>query len=100
MKKYSPKKAAEEKNKSFFKNKTVFLLFLGISILAFLLPLVISPTLWQVNNKQMAATTSISPLIFGTNLGLFNSSDSFFSPQIQSLVKQMHIQLIRFPISN
>ena len=39
-----------------------------------------------------------SPLIFGTNLGLFDNHDQFLtSPNVQTLMKQMHVQIVRMP---
>jgi hypothetical protein len=45
----------------------------------------------QVANK-------LSPLIFGTNLGLFTSSDQVITSQgTQTLMQQMHVQIVRMP---
>lgn len=45
------------------------------------------------------ASTAVSPLIFGTNLGLFNSSDQFLtSSATRALMQQMHVRIIRMPV--
>ncbi|MBV9227799.1 MAG: hypothetical protein JOZ18_00705 [Chloroflexi bacterium] len=42
---------------------------------------------------------SVSPLIFGTNLSLFNSSDQVLnSANIRAQLQQMHFRIIRMPI--
>lgn len=39
-----------------------------------------------------------SPLLFGTNLGLFNSNDQFLtSDTTRQMVQQMHIRMVRIP---
>ncbi len=44
------------------------------------------------------ANAGTSPLIFGTNLGLFNSGDQFISSaETQALMQQMHIKIVRVP---
>ena len=44
------------------------------------------------------ANAGTSPLIFGTNLGLFNSGDQVItSTATQTLMQQMHIKIIRVP---
>ena len=50
--------------------------------------------------SQNAASLNVSPLIFGTNLGLFNDRDLFLTHKVQSEVQQLHVQIIRFPIRN
>jgi hypothetical protein len=43
--------------------------------------------------------TSISPYIFGTNLGLFDSHDQVLSSATtQSLLQSLHVQMIRIPV--
>lgn len=43
--------------------------------------------------------TPVSPLIFGTNLGLFTSNDQVLtSPTARSLLQQMHMRIIRMPL--
>ncbi len=45
-----------------------------------------------------AGKQSPSPLLFGTNLGLFNSSDQFLtSDTTRQLMQQMHVQIVRIP---
>lgn len=47
---------------------------------------------------KIQASTGTSPLIFGTNLGLFNGSDQFItSTTTQTLMQQMHIKIVRVP---
>src|SRR5579884_2359966 len=47
---------------------------------------------------KIQASTGTSPLIFGTNLGLFNSSDQFItSTTTQTLMQQMHVKIVRVP---
>ena len=42
---------------------------------------------------------SVSPLIFGTNMGLFNSQDQVLtSAPTRTLLQQIHIQIIRMPV--
>lgn len=44
------------------------------------------------------ANAGTSPLIFGANLGLFNSGDQFISStETQALMQQMHIKIVRMP---
>ncbi|GAC1402926.1 MAG: hypothetical protein NVSMB49_19680 [Ktedonobacteraceae bacterium] len=41
---------------------------------------------------------SVSPLLFGTNLGLFDSKDQVItSPMTQTLLQQIHTQIVRMP---
>jgi hypothetical protein len=43
--------------------------------------------------------TPVSPLLFGTNLGLFNSNDQVLtSSTARSLLQQMHMRIIRMPL--
>jgi len=48
------------------------------------------------------ATTSTqvpSPLLFGTNLGLFNANDQFLtSDTTRQMMQQMHVRIIRIPV--
>jgi hypothetical protein len=47
---------------------------------------------------KIQASAGTSPLIFGTNLGLFNSGDQFItSTTTQALMQQMHIKIVRVP---
>lgn len=44
-------------------------------------------------------TTTISPLLFGTNLGLFNGNDQVLrSEPTRTLLQQMHTRIIRMPV--
>jgi hypothetical protein len=50
------------------------------------------------NPTKIQAGAGASPLVFGTNLGLFNSSDQFItSTATQTLMQQMHIKIVRMP---
>src|SRR5437588_1903828 len=43
--------------------------------------------------------TPVSPLLFGTNLGLFNNNDQVLtSSTARSLLQQMHMHIIRMPL--
>lgn len=45
------------------------------------------------------ASTPVSPLLFGTNLGLFDSSDQVLnSVATRSALQQMHLQIVRMPV--
>lgn len=59
-----------------------------------------SPT--QKAQKQIPTPVSKqppSPLLFGTNLGLFNSDDQFLTSDVtRQLVQQMHVQIVRIPV--
>jgi hypothetical protein len=56
------------------------------------------------NSAQTSATTllltqPVSPLLFGTNMGLFNSNDQVLtSATTRSLLQQMHTRIIRMPV--
>lgn len=55
-------------------------------------PLVPAPTNTSANN-------GVSPLLFGTNLGLFDSSDQVVtSATTRALLQQMHTKIIRMPL--
>ena len=58
-----------------------------------------SNTTKTVVPQATQATVSVSPLLFGTNLGLFDSKDQVItSPATQALLQQMHTQIIRMPV--
>jgi len=45
-----------------------------------------------------AATSTVSPLIFGTNIGLFDEHDQVVTSQnVQDMMKKMHVQIMRMP---
>ncbi len=45
-----------------------------------------------------AATSAVSPLIFGTNIGLFDQHDQVVTSQnVQDMMKQLHVQIVRMP---
>ncbi len=72
--------------------------FLILIILIVIFPLILSATEKQQQYRQQAAST-VSPLIFGTNLTLNDASDQFLtSAQTRSALQQIHVQIIRMPI--
>lgn len=56
------------------------------------------------NTSQTSATTlslaqPVSPLLFGTNMGLFNSNDQLLtSATSRTMLQQMHTRIIRMPV--
>ena len=56
------------------------------------------------NTSQTSATTlsltqPVSPLLFGTNMGLFNSNDQLLtSATTRTMLQQMHTRIIRMPV--
>lgn len=64
----------------------------------------VSPSVSPAPSTSITPGPSVSPppttgaMICGTNLGLFNSSDSFLTASVQNLTKQLHVGLIRMPI--
>jgi hypothetical protein len=99
----------------------IFLPFLMIASLA-LLVILLGSILWVVINtvssgsanrahstggainlaptaQPTGANIPVSPLLFGTNLGLFTGNDQILtSPTARNLLLQMHIQIIRMPL--
>jgi len=78
-----------------------------------LVVLVIGTGTWYILNKPQGQTghtttqtvtttqknTAISPLLFGTNLGLFNGNDQVLrSEPTRTLLQQMHTRIIRMPV--
>ncbi len=48
--------------------------------------------------KSTPVNTSVSPLIFGTNMGLFNANDQVLtSGPTRSALQQLHIRIVRIP---
>src|SRR5579875_3323905 len=46
-----------------------------------------------------SSTQAPSPLLFGTNLGLFNANDQFLtSDTTRQMMQQMHVRIIRIPV--
>jgi hypothetical protein len=86
------------KKKTSISNNKLFIFPLIFTLLA------LTGTIIIVHQKQIltqnAASLNVSPLIFGTNLGLFNDGDLFLTHKVQSEVQQLHVQIIRFPIRN
>jgi hypothetical protein len=53
----------------------------------------------QPTINRTPVSRAISPLIFGTNLGLFNSHDQILtSATTRTLLQQIHTQIIRMPV--
>lgn len=51
------------------------------------------------NNGLQLASTAVSPLLFGTNMGLFNTNDQVLtSATTRSALQQMHVQIMRMPM--
>ena len=50
-------------------------------------------------NKTPKAASTVSPLIFGTNLGLYDASDQFLtSAATRQQMKNIHVSIVRMPI--
>lgn len=81
-----------------------------ILLITALVVLVIGGSTWYFLNKPQEHTTlptatatpknnTISPLLFGTNLGLFNANDQVLrSEPTRALLQQMHPRIIRMPV--
>jgi hypothetical protein len=51
------------------------------------------------SGSQVTPNTPVSPLLFGTNLGLFNSDDQVLrSTTTRDLLRQIHTRIIRMPV--
>jgi hypothetical protein len=66
-------------------------------------PVALSPTAIPTQNGMVTVTAIpngvVSPLLFGTNLGLFTSNDQVVnSPSTRALMQQMHIRIVRVPV--
>src|SRR5579863_7769402 len=49
--------------------------------------------------KGTTVSGPVSPLIFGTNLGLFDTNDQVLnSSATRTLLQQMHVRIIRMPV--
>ena len=71
---------------------------LSLFLLLIALPLAVFVSKQQQKVRQHPAN-AVSPLIFGTNIGLFNPQDSFITQSsVRNLVKQMHISTLRIPV--
>jgi hypothetical protein len=62
----------------------------------------LTPTSIPTQNGTIGVTTTpnvpASPLLFGTNMGLFTSNDQVVtSPTTRALMQQMHIRIVRVP---
>ena len=87
------------------------LLFIGISLVLVLLVVLGIVVYAAITGKQSTNTPTqnrlasstptepASPLLFGTNLGLFNGNDQVVtSAATRALMQQMHIQIVRVPM--
>lgn len=80
------------------KNKPILALA-TILLLLILVPVVVTNLQKQRNLQNQAAASSVSSLIFGTNLTLTDANDQFLtSAQTRTILSQIHVQLIRMPI--
>jgi hypothetical protein len=53
----------------------------------------------QIQVPPIPADTPVSPLLFGTNLGLFDSNDQVLNSTVtRAALQQMHMRIIRMPI--
>ncbi len=53
----------------------------------------------QTSARSIQVSQPVSPLLFGTNLGLFNSNDQVLtSATTRNLLQQMHVRIIRMPV--
>ena len=53
----------------------------------------------QNNKGSVQLAPAVSPLLFGTNMGLFDSNDQVLtSSTTRSLLQQMHVRIIRMPV--
>jgi hypothetical protein len=58
-----------------------------------------TPTPIQIQVPPIPPDTPVSPLLFGTNLGLFDTNDQVLnSATTQSALQHIHMQIIRMPI--
>src|SRR5579859_8055355 len=58
----------------------------------------ITPSLARTSAVQSATSSSVSPLIFGTNLVLMDASDRFLTDAtLRSDMQQIHTQIVRIP---
>src|SRR5450631_1834719 len=57
-----------------------------------------TPTPIQIQVPAIPADTPVSPLLFGTNMGLFDSNDQVLNSTITRVaLQQMHMRIIRMP---
>src|SRR5919109_937343 len=66
-------------------------------------PVALSPTTTPAQNEPVSSTSipnvKVSPLLFGTNLGLFTSNDQVVtSAATRTLMQQIHIRIVRVPM--
>src|SRR5437763_3054498 len=53
----------------------------------------------QNNKGSVQLAPPVSPLLFGTNMGLFDSNDQVLTPSTtRGLLQQMHVRIIRMPV--
>ena len=57
-----------------------------------------TPTPIQIQVPPIPANTPVSPLLFGTNMGLFDSNDQVLNSTVtRTALQQMHMRIIRMP---
>jgi len=53
----------------------------------------------QNNKGSVQLAPPVSPLLFGTNMGLFDSNDQVLtSSTTRGLLQQMHVRIMRMPV--
>src|SRR2546422_10638217 len=53
----------------------------------------------NVSTQSAQVSSPVSPLLFGTNMGLFNSNDQLLhSANTRALLQKMHVRIIRTPV--
>ena len=73
----------------------------ALSLFLLLIALLVAVFVSQQQHKvvQQHTASSVSPLLFGTNAGLFTPQDSFITQSsVRNLVKQMHISTLRIHV--
>nr|MBA2395567.1 hypothetical protein [Ktedonobacteraceae bacterium] len=58
-----------------------------------------TPTPIQIQIPAIPANTPVSPLLFGTNMGLFDSNDQVLNSTVtRAALQQIHMRIIRMPV--
>lgn len=58
-----------------------------------------APTSKQTRIPAIAPDTPVSPLLFGTNLGLFDTNDQVLTSTVtRAALQQIHVRIIRMPV--
>src|SRR4051794_38002428 len=75
---------------------------IGLVLAQALLPgkptVVVTPTAVPTRAATPTANPTVSPLIFGTNIGLFDEHDQVVtSTDVQDTMKKLHVQIVRMP---